>query len=188
MSLEHEPEGDRQAVIAATRHWLDKAVIGLGLCPFAERVYAQERIRYRVSAQESPRGLLKELAHELRHLQAADPLLYETTLLIHPRVLNDFGEYNQFLDEADATVLALGLEGELQIASFHPAYRFAGTGPDDIQNYTNRSPYPMLHLLREASVTRAVEAFPQVHEIGTRNQATLRDLGETGWRRLWARP
>lgn len=171
-----------ERVIAATRHWLERAVIGLRLCPFAAAPFAREQIRYRVSEQRSTDGLLQDLALELRALNAADPLLCETSLLIHPHVLDDFGDYNQFLDEADAALVALGLGGELQIASFHPDYRFAGSAPNDLTNYSNRSPYPMLHLLREASVTRAVATYPDVREIGTRNMATLRALGEAGWR------
>jgi hypothetical protein len=171
-----------ERVIAATRDWLAKVVIGLHLCPFAAAPFARERIRYRVSEQQSTDGLAQELAEELRHLDAADPQVCETSLLIHPYVLDDFGDYNQFLDEADAALVALDLGGELQIASFHPDYRFAGSAPNDLTNYSNRSPYPMLHLLREASVTRAVATYPDVHEIGTRNMATLRSLGEAGWR------
>ena len=169
-------------VIAATRNWLEKAVIGLRLCPFAAVPFRREQIRYTVSEQRSTDGLLEELAHELRDLNAADPLLCETTLLIHPHVLVDFGDHNQFLNEAEATLAAWSLVGELQIASFHPDYRFAGTAPDDLENYSNRSPYPMLHLLREASVTRAVSTYGDVDEIGKRNIATLRALGEAGWR------
>ena len=180
-------ELDREAIVAATRDWLEKAVIGLGLCPFAGGAYRNDRIRFQVSVQESPEGLRQDLARELLHLQSTDPLLCETTLLIHPLVLNDFADYNQFLDEADAAVLELGLEGQLQIASFHPAYQFAGSGPNEIENYTNRAPYPTLHLLRESSVTHATATFPGVAEIGERNMATLRALGELGWRRLWTR-
>jgi hypothetical protein len=175
-------------VIEATRLWLERAVIGLRLCPFAEAAYRRELIRYRVSEQETTSGLLDELADELGRLHAADAAICETTLLIHPRVLGDFVDYNQFLDDADAAVLALGLEGDLQIASFHPAYQFAGNGPDDIENCTNRSPYPMLHLLREASVTRAAATFPGVADIGARNMTTLRGIGAAGWRELWKRP
>ena len=182
-----EPQGfseSAERVIATTREWLEKAVIGLRLCPFAAGPFARGQIRYSVSEQESTDGLTQELARELEHLHAADPLLCETSLLIHPRVLNDFGDYNQFLDRAEATLVALNLEGELQIASFHPAYQFAGSAPDAVENYSNRSPYPMLHLLREASVTRAVATFPEASEIGDRNIATLRALGEAGWREL----
>jgi uncharacterized protein len=173
-----------ELVIATTRGWLEKAVIGLRLCPFAAGPFARGQIRYSVSEQESADGLVQELAQELTHLHAADPLLCETSLLIHPRVLNDFADYNQFLDRAESTLAAMNLEGELQIASFHPAYQFAGSAPNAVENNSNRSPYPMLHLLREASVARAVAAFPDVNEIGDRNMATLRALGEAGWRQL----
>ena len=174
-----------ERVVAATRNWLEKAVIGLRLCPYAAAPYRREQIRYTVSEQRSPSELARELGQELEYLHAADPLLCETTLLIHPHVLMDFGDYNQFLSEADALVRTLGLEGVLQIASFHPDYRFAGSAPSDVENYSNRSPYPMLHLLREASVTRAVAASPEANEVVARNKATLRSLGDAGWRELW---
>lgn len=173
-------------VVAVTRNWLEKAVIGLRLCPFAATPYLRGLIRYRVSEQQSCEGLAEELAQELLHLAAADPHSCETSLLIHPHVLGDFFDYNQFLDQADAVVAALGLEGVLQIASFHPEYQFAGSAPDDVENCSNRSPYPMLHLLREASVGRASATFPNVSEIGTRNMATLRALGASGFRDLLA--
>lgn len=172
-------------VIAATRKWLERAVIGLQLCPFAAAPHLNDRVRYCVSAQRSGVGLLEELSDELRALQDADPLKCETTLLIHPQVLTDFLEYNDFLDECDAAVAELGFEGELQVASFHPRYQFAGTGVQDIENYTNRSPYPMLHLLREASVTRAMANFPHIDRIGATNRETLLRLGHEGWRQLW---
>lgn len=180
-----DPAEHPDRVIAATRKWLERAVIGLQLCPFAAAPYLNDRVRYRVSAQRSGVGLLDELCDELQALQDADPLKCETTLLIHPHALTDFLEYNDFLDECDAAVAALGLEGELQVASFHPQYQFAGTDVQDIENYTNRSPYPMLHLLREASVARAVENFPHVDGIGANNRETLLRLGQEGWRRLW---
>jgi hypothetical protein len=176
-----------ERVVAATRSWLEKAVLGLRLCPYAAAPYRREQIRYAVSEQRSASGLVRELGRELEYLHAVDPLLCETTLLIHPYVLMDFGDYNQFLGEAEATVHVLGLEGVLQIASFHPAYRFAGTEPADVENNSNRSPYPMLHLLREASVTRAVTEFPAAREIVDRNRVTLRELGEVGWRELMSR-
>ena len=172
-------------VIAATRTWLEKAVIGLQLCPFAAAAHLHDRVRYRVSEQCSSVGLLEELMDELQVLQDADALKCETTLLIHPRVLNDFRHYNDFLAECEQAVVELGFEGELQVASFHPLYQFAGSGAQDIENYTNRSPYPMLHLLREDSVTRAVESFPGIDDIGAANMETLRRLGHEGWRRLW---
>jgi hypothetical protein len=182
MTTTNEDEDDE--IIAKTRHWLEAAVIGLNLCPFAKPVYAKEQIRYAVSGAGTPEALLEELIGELQSLAAADPAAIETTLLIHPAVFTDFLDYNDFLGVAEAAVEDLGLSGILQIASFHPRYQFAGTAPDDIENYTNRSPYPMLHLLREASVERAVEAFPDAAEIYERNIATLRRLSLKGWRRL----
>jgi hypothetical protein len=171
-------------VIAATRDWLEKAVIGLNLCPFAKAVHVHDRIRYCVSTAASEAQLLDDLMAQLRALDGADPAQWETTLLIHPQVLADFADYNEFLARADDAVRELGLEGVMQVASFHPRYRFEGTGPDDIENYTNRSPYPMLHLLRESSVERAVTTYPDTENIYRRNIATLRALGHEGWRRL----
>lgn len=171
-------------VIAATETWLERAVIGLNLCPFAKAVHVKKTLRYAVSAAATTDDLLQDLAGELQLLQSSDPRSIDTTLLIHPFVLNDFPDYNDFLDAADAAVRALNLEGVIQIASFHPRYQFAGTGPDDIENHTNRSPYPMLHLLREASIDEAVRAFPGASAIFDRNIATLRKLGHAGWARL----
>ncbi|MBC7982577.1 MAG: DUF1415 domain-containing protein [Candidatus Obscuribacterales bacterium] len=175
-------------IIAATQTWLEKAVIGLGLCPFAANAHLRKQIRYCVSTQQSSSGLIDDLTQELRRLQDADPQQCETSLLIHPQVLNDFIDYNEFLNEADEKVRDLGLEGVLQIASFHPCYQFSGSAPDDIENHSNRSPYPMLHLLREASVTRAVDTFPGIDAIAGKNSETLRRLGKEGWQRLFSRP
>jgi hypothetical protein len=172
-------------VVKATRDWLEKAVIGLNLCPFAKSVHLHDRIRYCVSAATSQAQLLEDLMAELRALDSADPAQCETTLLIHPRVLAEFLDYNAFLAQADDAVRELGLEGVLQVASFHPRYQFADAGADDIENYTNRSPYPMLHLLREASVERVVTTYPDTTDIYRKNIATLRALGHEGWRRLW---
>jgi uncharacterized protein len=174
-----------EEIIAATRRWLERSVIGLNLCPFADNVYRGGRVRFYVSEQTSASGLVQDLVAELAALHAADPAVCETALLIHPRVLADFVEYNDFLDVCEATIADLGLEGELQVASFHPQYQFAGTHPDDIENYTSRSPFPMLHLLRESSVERAVAAVPDPDEIYRRNIRTLRKLGHAGWQRLW---
>ena len=179
------PAEHADQVIAATRKWLERAVIGLQLCPFAAAPHLNDRVRYFVSAQRSGLGLLEDLVDELHALQDADPLKCETTLLIHPHVLTDFREYNDFLAACDATVAEQGFEGELQVASFHPHYQFAGSGVQDIENYTSRSPYPMLHLLREASVARAVANFPHIERIGETNKETLRRLGHEGWRQLW---
>jgi hypothetical protein len=174
-----------EEVVAATRTWLERAVIGLNLCPFAKAVHLKNQLRYAVSPAHTPEDLLVDLIAELRTLQAADASEIETTLLVHPRVLADFLDYNDFLELADAAVAAEGLEGEIQLASFHPQYQFAGTGPEDIENYSNRSPYPMLHLLREASIARVVAVFPDASQIFKRNIETLRRLGHDGWRRLW---
>lgn len=172
------------AIIGATREWLEKAVIGLDLCPFARAVYSRDQIRYVVSDAGTPEALLADLLAELQTLATADPDVIDTTLLIHPGVLEDFLDYNDFLGVADAALEDLDLVGEIQIASFHPRYQFAGTAPDDIESYTNRSPYPMLQLLREASVERAVASVPDPAEIFEKNIETLRRLGHEGWRRL----
>lgn len=176
---------DDQAVIAATQRWLERAVIGLNLCPFAKSVFVSNRIRYRVSSAQTPEDLLLDLTEELQALHEADPAQVDTTLLIHPQVLSDFYDYNDFLDVADEALETLDLVEEIQIASFHPQYQFADTEPEDITNFTNRSPYPMLHLLRQASVDRAVAAFPDAARIFDANIETMRRLGETGWRRLF---
>lgn len=163
-------------------------MIGLDLCPFARAVHARGQIRWVVTPAATPEELLADLLGELRTLAGADPAAIDTTLLIHPAALGDFLDYNDFLAVADAALADLGLEGMLQIASFHPRYQFAGTAPDDVENCTNRSPYPILHLLREASVERAVAAFPDADAIYEKNIATLRRLGTDGWRRLGVEP
>ncbi len=173
---------------AASRAWLERAVIGLNLCPFAQSVHARGQIRWVVSDATTEDTLLADLAAELRHLQSADPATTDTTLLIHPFVLGDFAAYNSFLDPAEALVTELGLDGEIQLASFHPAYQFAGTEPDDVTNHTNHSPYPTLHLLREASLERALDGFPEPEKIPEANMETLRRLGHEGWERLGLKP
>ncbi len=175
-------------IVTVTRGWLEKAVIGLNLCPFAREVHFHDRIRYAVSRARASAALVRDLMDELRLLAGTAPSVIETTLLIHPFVLEDFYDYNEFLDEADDAVSELGLEGVIQVASFHPQYQFEGTSPGDMENCTNRSPFPMLHLLRESSVARAVTACPDTTEIYRRNIATMRELGEEGWRRLFQSP
>ncbi|MFY7866252.1 DUF1415 domain-containing protein [Roseateles sp.] len=167
-----------------TQFWLEKAVIGLNLCPFAKSVHVNNRLRYVVSQADSPEALLRELAHELLSLMRADPDEIETTLLIHPRVLTDFLDFNDFIGAADALVEDLELDGTLQIASFHPDYQFGGTEPDDVSNYTNRSPYPTLHLLRESSIERATETMADTDAIYEANMQTLERIGLEGWRAL----
>jgi len=174
-------------VITATQIWLERAVIGLNLCPFAKQVNVKNQIRYVISGAHTPETLLTDLGAELQTLRSADPAAIDTTLLIHPQVLGNFLDYNDFLVQAEAVVDTLGMADEIQVASFHPQYQFAGTGPDDIENYTNRSPYPTLHLLREASITRAVAAFPDPALIYRKNIETLRRLGHSGWQRLGLR-
>ncbi|HEY1141831.1 MAG TPA: DUF1415 domain-containing protein [Lysobacter sp.] len=170
--------------IADTRRWLERAVIGLNLCPFAKAVYVKQQVRFVLSEARDTQALAELLRAELLWLHAADPQQTDTTLIVHPHVLQDFFDYNDFLDVADALVAELGLEGEIQVASFHPDYQFAGTDYDDVGNCTNRSPWPTLHLLREASVERAVAAFPDPDAIVERNIATLEKLGPAGWREL----
>jgi hypothetical protein len=176
---------NQEEVIAATRTWLEKAVIGLNLCPFAKAVHIKEQVRYVVSAASSAEELLQDLVKELEILAESNAEKIETTLLIHPYVMNDFLDFNDFLDVADGAVEELDLDGILQVASFHPYYQFADTDIDDIENFTNRSPYPTLHLLREESIDRAVEAFPEADEIYEKNIRTLNDLGLDGWRKLF---
>ena len=172
-------------VVEVTRRWLERAVIGLNLCPFAKAVYVKQQVRIVVTAATSEDELLAELAQELTLLDQADPELLSTTLLVHPLVLGDFLEFNAFLDQADEAVDALELNGVLQVASFHPHYQFADSAPNDIENYSNRSPYPTLHLLREDSIDRAVDAFPDPEAIFGENMQTLRRLGHAGWRALF---
>jgi hypothetical protein len=168
---------DDQVVAERTRRWISSVVIGLNLCPFARRTFEAATIRYAVSDARDERSLLEELAGELRHLVSCPASDVETTLLIHPRVLADFLDYNDFLDAAERLVGDLGLRGVVQIASFHPDYRFAGADPHAVENYTNRSPYPMLHLLREASISAVAADTPELLDIPRRNVETLRSLG-----------
>ena len=177
--------GAHDAMIARTQDWLEKAVIGLNLCPFAKAVHVKRQIRYVVSDATSEDALLADLLHELESLYDADPEQIETTLLIHPYVLIDFLDYNQFLEIADVAVSELEMDGEIQVASFHPEYQFADSGPHDIENFSNRAPYPTLHLLRETTVAKAVAAFPDAAKIYQRNIETLRRLGHAGWKKLW---
>ncbi|MEY3136440.1 MAG: hypothetical protein RL580_172 [Pseudomonadota bacterium] len=166
--------------IVETRAWVERVVIGLKLCPFAPAPALKGLIRYSTSEAETREALLEDLATELQHLVASPPEEVETTLLVHPQVLQDFHDFNDFLEIADEALRIWGLEGEIQIASFHPQYQFAGTDPDDIGNATNRSPYPMLHLLREQSIARAVEAFGDTRSISAANLETLEKLGPAG--------
>lgn len=173
-----------ERILRETRAWVDRAVIGLNLCPFAKAVQAKGQIRYVFSDAADHQGLLDVLCAEMHFLAEADPLKIDTTLIVHPDVLTDFADYNDFVDAADAAVEELGYGGVLQVATFHPQYQFADTEPDDVANATNRSPYPCLHLLREDSVERAVAAFPEPEAIFEQNIRTLISLGSAGWQAL----
>ena len=178
------PEPSDDTVRADTLDWLERAVIGLNLCPFAKAVHARGQVHLAISAALDEEALQADLLAELRELVALDPQERDTTLLVLPHALADFLDFNDFLDVADSALQSLDLDGEIQIASFHPDYQFAGTAPDDVTNCSNRSPYPILHLLREDSVERAVEAFPDAADIFERNMATLQTLGAAGWAAL----
>jgi len=177
---------DEAAVLRATRRWLERAVIGLNLCPFARAVYSRGQVRLVVSGAQSADALLVALECELLALLSADPRQTDTTLLIHPCAMREFLDFHFFLQEADAALRRLALAGTIQIAGFHPDFEFAGSEPGDIENCSNRSPYPILHLLREDSVSRAVKAFPDASDIYERNRQALRRLGHEGWRKLWS--
>lgn len=177
---------DHDAIVAATRHWLSRAVIGLNLCPFARSVYVKDQVRYAVTTATELHDLLDVAESELKLLAEADPAEIDTTLVVIPDALQDFLDYNDFLFFAGRLLESLRLSGTLQIASFHPQYQFEGTEPDDIENHTNRAPYPMLHFIREASIERAVAAFPDAADIYERNQAVMRALGREGYE-AWMR-
>ena len=164
-----------------TRHWLERAVIGLNLCPFAKGVHTKQQVRYAVCTSDDPAVLLEDLRRELLHLAEADPEQLDTTLLIAPHCLPDFLDFNDFLEVADAMIEELDLGGILQVASFHPQFQFEGTDVDDVTNCTNRAPYPILHLLREDSIDKAVEVFPEAETIYERNMETLEKIGIEGW-------
>jgi hypothetical protein len=175
-------------MVQDTLRWLERAVIGLNLCPFAKAVYVKNQVHCLVSAAKELETLRDDLIHALKDLVAHSPDERDTTILVIQHLLKDFYDYNDFLNVADDCLIALGLEGEIQIASFHPQYQFAGTDEDDITNFTNRSPYPTFHLIREASIDRAVAAFPEAEAIFEVNMATMSQLGLEGWQALKVGP
>lgn len=177
---------DKPAIEADIRRWLERAVIGMNLCPFAKSVYVRNQVRIVISDADNTDDLREELGEEMLHLRDIAPELTDTTLLVLPSVLGDFLDYNDFLDEADALIEALELDGVLQVASFHPHYQFADTGYDEPGNNTNRAPWPILHLLREDSLDRAVAAYPEPDAIIERNIAAMETLGNDGYRKLLA--
>jgi len=162
-------------IVEATRRWVEQVVVAFNLCPFAKRELVKDRVRFVVSKAKDEATLLDELAHELALLNVDEAV--ETTLLIHPQVLQDFYHYNDFLEAADELLVDMNLEGVYQVASFHPDYQFGGTEPDDVENYTNRSPYPMLHLLREDSLSEAIDNYPEVDLIPERNIDCMNEHG-----------
>jgi len=170
--------------LTQTRAWVERAVIGLNLCPFAKAPQVKGLVRYVQSEASDPAGLLTDLMNELQRLAKAPAERLETTLLVHPQVFTDFADFNDFIGVAEDTVADLGLEGVIQVASFHPDYRFEGTAADDITNATNRSPHPTLHLIREDSIDRAVASFPEAETIYEANMATMERLGHKGWAAL----
>lgn len=178
-----QPSAD-DAVVKSMQRWLERVVIGLNLCPFAKAVHVKNQVRYVVCRATEPADVLDVLREELLGLVQADPQLRDTTLLILPDAFVDFVDFNDFLYSAEKALRKLKLDGELQIASFHPQFQFADAEPDDIGNFTNRAPYPTLHLLREASIDKAVEAFPAAEQIYEKNIATLQRLGHAGWAAL----
>jgi uncharacterized protein len=178
-----------EQVLADTRQWIEKAVIGLNLCPFARSVYVKNQVRIVVSSARHLDAFLDELDRELDLLQATPADEIDTTLLVHPTLFPDFEVFNDFQNVVDDVVAEHELDGVIQVASFHPQFQFEGTAPDDVTNCTNRAPYPTLHLLREDSVERAVASDAgDAEQIVERNLQTLRALGVTGWQALLKKP
>lgn len=171
-------------VVQATRRWVENVVIDLNLCPFARRELVSDRIRFSVTDARTEDALIEALHREL--LQLVDHSEIETSLLIHPHVLTDFEDYNDFLALADGLLEMLDLDGVIQIASFHPRYQFADTGVEDVENYTNRSPYPLLHLLREDSLEKAISAYPDTSTIPQRNIECMKAYGRPAMAALLA--
>ena len=178
------PAVEHELVMARSIAWLEHAVIGLNFCPFAKAVHVKKKICWVITLATNADALHSDLRAALLQLKRAPMTTIETTILIHPYVLRDFADYNNFLALADALIVELGLEGDLQIASFHPDYCFADARPQDLSNATNRSPYPMLHLLRENSISDAIQIYPDANSIVVRNQATLARLGQREWETL----
>ncbi|PHS70218.1 MAG: hypothetical protein COB23_03650 [Methylophaga sp.] len=175
---------DHDKTVQAVKHWVETSVIGLNLCPFAKREFLNQRIRFSVAEVNTEVQLLSVLKAELELLNNDEPLT-ETTLLIHPQVLQNFMDYNEFLDLADGLLVQMELEGIIQVASFHPDYQFAGTEPDDVENYSNRSPFPLLHLIKEQSLEYAIAHYPEPDKIPQRNIDLLKKLGKESMQTLF---
>lgn len=183
MSFSSEKNQER-TVIDDTQQWLMQAVVGLNLCPFAKAVVTKHLVRYRVCLSPDPGVVLAMLREELQHLASVDEAVLDTTLLMAPFLLPDFFQFNAFLSDCDHVLVDLDLEGVLQIADFHPNYTFAGEDPNGMSHFTNRAPYPTLHLLRESSIDKAVAAYPDASLIYARNMALLEKMGREGWATL----
>lgn len=177
----------KSQIIAETKRWLSEIVIGLNLCPFAKHPYTKDSIRYVVFEQSDIEGLNEVLLREAQYMMSQPEEGVATTLIIHPALLEDFLDYNDYLGLAEDLILDHGLEGEVQVASFHPDYQFAGTKPDDVENYTNRSPYPMLHLIREAQLESVLAHFPEPDLIPIQNISTMKSLGKEKIMEIWER-
>lgn len=173
-SKSDEIENEEQVVLAV-RKWVETLVVGMNLCPFAKRELVKNRVRFVATAATTQEQLLQVLRAELELLNTDSAI--ETTLLIHPDVLQNFYDFNDFLHDADSLLVEMEEEGIYQIASFHPDYQFGGTSPSDAENYTNRSPYPVLHLLREDSLERVIADYPNVDDIPQRNIELMNELG-----------
>ncbi|MBM9546972.1 DUF1415 domain-containing protein [Leptospira sp. 201903074] len=184
MNIKPDPLENADEIQSKTKEWILKSVIGLNLCPFAKPTFQSNTIRYVISAAENKKDLLFELEVELKNLVTTDPLTTETTLLIHPFVLSDFLDQNDFLDDTDVLLQQMNLEGSIQIANFHPQFQFADKTINDITNFVGRSPYPILHLLREDSISRIVDSHPNIDSIFENNRKTLQKLGHEGWKKL----
>jgi len=176
---------DHNLIIESVAHWVDSVVVDLKLCPFAKRELINDRVRFAVTDARSEEQLLTALEAELKLLDGDASV--ETSLLIHPNLLQDFGDYNQFLNIIDSLLIEMQLDGIFQIASFHPRYQFAGTGPHDAENFTNRSPYPLLHILREDSLRRAIAGYPDIDQVPIRNIELMNRLGTKRLESLLAR-
>lgn len=173
-----------QQIISDTTIWLEKAVIGLNLCPFAKAPYVKKQIRIAISHAKHLDGFLEDLDREIQTLLHTPTSELETTLLIHPELFDDFLIFNDMLDNAESALTDHAADGIIQIAPFHPQFQFDNTPAEDITNYTNRSPYPTLHLIREDSIDKAIHAFTDTAVIFERNMTLLRNMGQDGWNQL----
>jgi uncharacterized protein len=173
-----------EKIIAACRHWLEQAVIGLNLCPFARKPYNLNRLRFTLSHARHLDAYLELLEQEILLLLQTPAIEIETTLIIEPQLFTDFDVFLDAATLAEQVLQDVNADGTIQIAPFHPDFQFADEPHNDISNYTNRSPYPILHLIRESSIDQAVAAFPDAATIYERNKALLRRMGAEGWAKL----